>query len=1097
MDELSINKPSRETTFETHKKEPHLHSADISNHKEDDPMKLAKKAFVLVVLLTLQLTCFCLCSAQAATLTLPAELQEIEAGAFYGATMLDEVALPSGIQRIGSLAFANSSLTKINLPESLDYIADDAFLRTNLETVTVEAGTYACDWAVAHGYIAVPSAPKQNAPTPSGNSITVSWSPAKGATSYTVYYGKSSYFSNAEPIIAGDVTSTTINNLAYKTTYYTWVTASNAAGESKQSSRMYVTTPEELPEVPVQNAPTVSGNKITVSWSKAERATSYKVYYGTSKNIADATAVSGGSGTSKAITGLKYDTTYYIWVKAINSAGESGESAREKITTPEAIPTAPVQNELTASGNSITVSWNPVEGATSYTVYYGTSTYVSNAQSIIAGDVTSTTINNLAYKKTYYTWVTATNSAGESDKSNRKNIATQEELPDAPVQNAPTASGNSITVSWSKAAGATSYTVYYNTSDSITDAEAVSAGSTTSKTITGLEYEKTYYIWVTASNSAGESEKSNSEIITTGGPAIDISSVQLTETSVTLEVGETHTLTASPIPSNASVKSTTWSSSKTSVAKVSSTGIITAVAEGTATITAKMTSSEGTVKTATCTVNVIPTVIDITGVQLNKTSVTLKVGETDTLIASPIPSNASVKSTTWSSNKTSVAKVSSTGKITAVAKGTATITATMTSSEGTVKTATCTVTVVPDQVKFLTTPNVTGGQCAGDEYTVEFDTTTNAYYVVVCYKDSSGTHEKADKFYASQYGTAYSSKISWKFKYNFESTGNSDTRTVILRCYDASGKCDTETSNEFTCKPEGPVFTVNLPDMTVRIGESPIINATVSVSGGSGYVGWVIMAAYGYSDSGMSDNFSGHNKSSITTGGYAAYRIDTSKAPWNTPGTYTVRLWVTDSNGNGPTTGTDADGASASMTVIITPASNDLTAKINKARSLFTDGKYWCHTPGASFTRYTLSNTACTCIYRHGQSRQGAGSHPVLDGSCGCNYYYGIQCFGYANAIANEVFGSPAEDANGNAMSNWTKVSGSSHVNELKVGDVIRIDPGHSAFITKVTESTIYVTQCNWTVNDKIEWDYAFSKTSLSASGSYTLRYYLRHSSMK
>ena len=82
-------------------------------------------------------------------------------------------------------------------------------------------------------------------------------------------------------------------------------------------------------------------------------------------------------------------------------------------------------------------------------------------------------------------------------------------------------------------------------------------------------------------------------------------------------------------------------------------------------------------------------------------------------------------------------------------------------------------------------------------------------------------------------------------------------------------------------------------------------------------------------------------------------------------------------------------------------------------------------------------------------------------------------------------------------MSNWTKVSGSSHVNELKVGDVIRIDPGHSAFITKVTESTIYVTQCNWTVNDKIEWDYAFSKTSLSASGSYTLRYYLRHSSMK
>ena len=77
-----------------------------------------------------------------------------------------------------------------------------------------------------------------------------------------------------------------------------------------------------------------------------------------------------------------------------------------------------------------------------------------------------------------------------------------------------------------------------------------------------------------------------------------------------------------------------------------------------------------------------------TSISLNKTSLSLTVGQTNTLTASFQPDGAS-GSITWSSNRTSVATVNSSGKVTAVGEGTATITAKYSES---VK-ATCTVTV--------------------------------------------------------------------------------------------------------------------------------------------------------------------------------------------------------------------------------------------------------------------------------------------------------------------------------------------------------------------------------------------------------------------
>ena len=174
-----------------------------------------------------------------------------------------------------------------------------------------------------------------------------------------------------------------------------------------------------------------------------------------------------------------------------------------------------------------------------------------------------------------------------------------------------------------------------------------------------------------------------------GGGGTVVTGVTLNKTSLSMYVGDTETLVATVAPPTATTKDVTWSSNKTSVATVSSSGKVTANAVGTATITVKTVDGN---KTATCTVTVTEKPsgnIPVTGVSLNKSSATIFINKTVTLVATVTPSDATNKRVTWSSSSTSVATVSD-GVVIGKAKGTATITAK--TADGNYK-ATCTVTV--------------------------------------------------------------------------------------------------------------------------------------------------------------------------------------------------------------------------------------------------------------------------------------------------------------------------------------------------------------------------------------------------------------------
>ena len=152
---------------------------------------------------------------------------------------------------------------------------------------------------------------------------------------------------------------------------------------------------------------------------------------------------------------------------------------------------------------------------------------------------------------------------------------------------------------------------------------------------------------------------------------INVTGVTLSNSTLSIDIGATKTLTATVKPTNATNKAVTWKSSDTGVATVDSNGKITAKSEGTATIT--VTTKDGN-HSASCTVTVNR--IKVTGVSVSASSATLYVGDTKTIKATVAPSNATNKEVTWTSSDSNVAKVSSSGVITAVGKGTATITVT-------------------------------------------------------------------------------------------------------------------------------------------------------------------------------------------------------------------------------------------------------------------------------------------------------------------------------------------------------------------------------------------------------------------------------------
>ena len=348
-----------------------------------------------------------------------------------------------------------------------------------------------------------PSAPTNLTATGASGQITINWTAVPGATSYDI---ANSLSSGTETVFQTGVTGTTYTNtgLTNGTAYYFKVSAVNSVGTSALSNEA-VATPSGPPGAPAGLTATPGNTQISLTWT-ANGATSYNVYRGTTSG-GESLLTSGLTSASYVNTGLTNGTTYYYEVAAVNGAGTSSVSA-EVSGTPAAPPGTPTGLTATAGNAQVSLSWSASSGATSYSVYRGTT---SGGETLLVSGVTSTSYVNtgLTNGTTYYYKVAAVDSAGTSAESSEVS-ATPAGPPSTPTGLAATAGNAQVSLTWTTSSGATSYNVYRSTTSGGEGTTPIASGVTTaSYTNTGLTNATTYYYKVAAVDSVGTSAQSS------------------------------------------------------------------------------------------------------------------------------------------------------------------------------------------------------------------------------------------------------------------------------------------------------------------------------------------------------------------------------------------------------------------------------------------------------------------------------------------------------------------------------------------------------------------------------------------------------------
>lgn len=282
---------------------------------------------------------------------------------------------------------------------------------------------------------------------------------------------------------------------------------------------------------------------------------------------------------------------------------------------------------------------------------------------------------------------------------------------------------------------------------------------------------------------------------------VPIKSFTLNKSDVTILAGETNVLAGIIGPEDATTTKIEWTSSNKEVVRVTEDGLLIGLKQGTAIVTAVIRDESG-LHTSTCKVTVPESlVVDVLGVSLNKSTLTLEKGTRETLNATVMPADATNSSVVWTSSNKNVAIVNANGRITALSPGTTTITVTTVSGG---ETATCTVTVT--DVATITPTGITISQSS---LTLEKDATAQLSATVT----PSSANDKTVIWNSSDYNTV---DVNSNGKVTAIDTG---TATITVSTADGkySAKC-TVTVNKPTIRVTG--ITINKTAVTLEKDET-------------------------------------------------------------------------------------------------------------------------------------------------------------------------------------------------------------------------------------------------------------------------------------
>src|SRR3989339_1786788 len=354
--------------------------------------------------------------------------------------------------------------------------------------------------------ITAPSVPTGlSANAVSSSQINLTWNASSDAVGVTGYY----VYRNSSYVGASSTTSYSDTGLSPSTNYTYTVAAYDAAGNSAQSSQASATTSSggggdtTAPTVPTGlSANAVSSSQINLTWNASSDAvgvTGYNIYR-------NGTYLTSVAGTSYNNTGLSPSTTYNYTVEALDAAGNPSAQSSQASATTQAGVTVPDQvgsptpsNGLTGVSTSQQLSWASASGATSYDVYFGTSspgTFIVNQAGV------SYDPGVLSYNTTYYWRINSKNSAGTTSGLvwSFTTLSPPPKVTLVSPSNGSTGRPTSQQIDWASASGATSYDVYFGTSSPGT----YKTNTTATIYNPGTLADYTWYYWrINSKNAAG------------------------------------------------------------------------------------------------------------------------------------------------------------------------------------------------------------------------------------------------------------------------------------------------------------------------------------------------------------------------------------------------------------------------------------------------------------------------------------------------------------------------------------------------------------------------------------------------------------------
>lgn len=262
-------------------------------------------------------------------------------------------------------------------------------------------------------------------------------------------------------------------------------------------------------------------------------------------------------------------------------------------TTVGITPGVPVSlTETGSTTSSITLTWTPVQNAVNYLLY----DYTTN---LLIGQSSANTITvNSLQANTHYTWyVEAQSTTGQTSGASAPitvSTASTSQVSTVPgVPGALTVSGTSstsVTFLWSTVTGATYYQITTLPAGQSSGGSVTAPISGTSGTVSGLSPNVSYQFSLQACNSAGCSNPSTLTFATTASTTASLQGINITPQTATVNVGHTQQLTATGTNVDGTIQDetsvATWSTGNQAVATINSSGLVTAIAVGSTTISA-------------------------------------------------------------------------------------------------------------------------------------------------------------------------------------------------------------------------------------------------------------------------------------------------------------------------------------------------------------------------------------------------------------------------------------------------------------------------------------------------------------------------------